>query len=245
MDPKRIVFEGRSFVVYYIADLLPKHKNYPYGSHELDKSRSKVIDKVTGELDPNFRKLVTVDSYRTIQNRNITQVIYHQTAGGYHLAIKQVFVEAKFFIDEPEYKWVQKLGKWIWLGNGRGWPGFAYTYYVPYSPVVYRGKSVIYQCNDLNTVSWHTGNGCNSNGVGIAFQGYFESKHIKNFQPMKGTSGIPSDIQLSLAKDIYKDFFSPVFGVMPLGVQTHSMHGKVTCPGDHLEEVVAEIRSEQ
>jgi hypothetical protein len=242
IDPTRIRWHGEGFAIYDIADFLPHHPNYPHG---------------TNSIDPNTGKRSVAGSYSNIPNRKITTIVCHQTAGGYGAANKQVFETASFFVRDPAFKPNPRFNqdlpaglknmRFLWTGTGRGWPGFAYTWFVPFKPIIWVDPDtdtelyLIYQCNDLNTISWHTGDHQNDIGGGIAFQGYFLEPDAGIIHPMKGTDGSPSEAQLQIYEGFWSAYAQPVLGATILTI--HAEHGKPSCPGQVLREKTLELRS--
>jgi hypothetical protein len=224
IEPGKVVFEGSVFVIYDISDLLPKHHNFPNG---------------TDVLDPTTNQRAVRSTYAAIPNRQINKVIYHQTAGGYQPAFNQVVATGQFFVRDPKWKWNDTKQKWLWTGEGRGWPGFAYTYFAPFKPLVHNDKLVVFQCNPLPLVTWHTGDGCNHDGVGLAFQGYFLEPSAGVNQPLKGTDGQPSDEQLQIADAFWLEYAQPILKASLL--TGHYKHGKPSCPGQTLRERIEKL----
>jgi hypothetical protein len=230
INTEKIVFEGPSFIIYDISDLLPKHKNYPHGSDV---------------INPNTKKPEVSGAYSQIPNRKIEAIIAHQTAGGYGSYDKQVFNTGSFFVRDPTWVTNPRYGKpkqpeFVWTGEGRGWPGFAYTWFVPFMPLVYKDKWVVYQCNRLDMVTWHTGDGMNTPGGGLAFQGYFLDPDAGITVPMKGTSGEPSEAQLTILSEFWTDYARAVLKSTIL--TGHWEHKKPTCPGQTIREEVCRLR---
>ena len=228
-DSSKIIFTGSHFVICDISDKLRKHKNFPHGSDA---------------INPNTGKRDVRGSYQKVRDRKIAKVLVHQTAGGYHPAEDQLLNTNSFFITDPTWKKNPKFGQpkqpeWLWTGMGRGWPGFAYTFFVPYAPETCNGRFIIYKCNDLELVTWHTGDGQNESGVGLAFQGYFLSEPDIT-HPMKGQDGHPSEEQMGILPAFWYEYAIPNLGATDLS--GHFEHGKPTCPGDDLREKVQEIR---
>lgn len=216
MPDDKIVFEGERFVISDISADLPRHPRYPYGS---------------SVVKPNGKRAVT-GRYRSVPGRTIDTIYFHQTAGAYAPGRNGVMKTGRFFVTDPAYS---PDGRW--KGNGRGWPGFAYTWYVCHEPETIAGKYVIYQCNHLDTVSWHTA-GRNKTGAGIAFQGYFRTRHIRNFRPFDGTDGEPSEAQLILAEAFWEEYAKGELGLTNRDISGHFEVSKKTCPGDTLEKFV-------
>lgn len=208
----KIVWEGTTTAIAYAVDKLPRHDNYPFNHRRSSR-------------------------YYKIEHRKITQAYFHQKGGGYLPGFAGVKRTAEFFVRSPEY---DARGKWV--GNGKGWPAYGYTLDVPYAPeTTPHGKYIIYQCNDWDTVSWHT-QGQNDHAVGIGFQGYFKSRHLRRFLPYRGTTGAPSAAQLEIAEDLWENFFRNGRKLGPQALRCHSDVGKPSCPGDALERWVHQKR---
>lgn len=230
----RIRWRGERFAIYDIHDLLPRHPNYPHG---------------TDVLDPNTGKKYLGMGYYDLPDRKITTIVCHQTAGGYGKADKQVFNTAQFLIRDPKWKPNPKYDsgkpagpknlKYLWTGEGRGWPGFCYTWIVPFEPIVWEDLWLVWQTQDLNTVSFHT-SGLNKVGGGLGFQGYFLEPEAGIVHPLKGTDGSPSDAQLQIYEEFWISYAQPVLGATIL--TGHWEHGKPSCPGQVLREKTIELR---
>ena len=212
----RIEYMGQDIIIYDISDLLPQHKNYPRGAFDI--------------LKPNGKPAVK-GSYWFNDDFELDKLYVHQTAGSIRSkGFDAVINTASFFIRDP--KW-NEAGKWI--GNGRGWPGFAYTYFIPFEPEIYQGKVVIFRCNLPGMVTWHSSD--NKNNEAIVCQGYFKSRHIKKFKPSKGTDGEPSELQIVALTEFieYKKMQHPDLKVLG---HCDSPKPKITCPGDVLEKLI-------
>jgi len=221
---ENVIFEGNFSLIYDISDQLPKHKNYPYG---------------TNAIDPRSERRAVVGKYYDDEDRSIQKVVFHQTAGSYTPGFNGVMNTANFFVTDPKYD-----AKGNWLGNGRGWPGFAYTFYVPYEPEMHEGKWIIFQCNPLKRISWHTGNGQNEISIAICFQGYFYSEHITRYFPRKGHDGHPSQAQIECAEEFWKLYCMEKLKIGDHEIYGHFDFGKLACPGADLENIVRYYRGE-
>jgi hypothetical protein len=116
----------------------------------------------------------------------IDEIIVHQTQGSTKPPVRNALLnEAEFFIasDDPATSDIE----------GRGFPGFAYTFWVPFRPeVTQAGVPIIYRCQPDDTVSYHTGKhgeilGRNAVGVAIAFQGLFRSRTAPDARTRAGS----------------------------------------------------------
>jgi peptidoglycan hydrolase-like protein with peptidoglycan-binding domain len=201
----RTVFENGSIIVKYAVDKLPKHRNFPY----------------------NWRRS---SAYYKIKNRSIKRIYLHQKGGGYLRGFGGVLRTAGFFVRNPEYN---ADGKWT--GHGRGWPGYAYTFDVPFYPSIEDGKIVIYQTNDFDWVTWHT-SGDNEKSISIGAQGYFRSRHLP---PARNpvNNGMPSEHQMIAIEEILFNFLFPELGLNIRDVRGHfeAPRPKASCPGDDIE----------
>ena len=223
-DPQdyRTIYEGYDFLVADIECLLPRHKNFPKGSWDVEKPWSR---------DP-----AVWGSYYKVSDREVDTLYIHQTAGSVSVGgFEAVRRTAQFSRTPPG--WLEKDGRWLWNGLGRGWPGIGYTYYLPYRPHVHRGKPVIYRCWCHDWVTWHSGD--NARSIAIACQGYFKSRHIRRFKPRKGcTGGEPSRAQMDALRGFVFEYVIDHLRIDPERVLGHceSPKAKKACPGDTLEE---------
>jgi len=219
---RRIVFVGNNVVVYNVVDLLPRHKNYPYGARDVVK--------------PNGKPAVSW-RYRAVNGRHIKKLYVHQTAGSVTYSGWQGLLNtASFFVRNPSWN---SSGQWT--GRGRGWPGFAYTWYLPYAPETYDGKPIVFQTNNLEDVTTHSGD--NSESVAIALQGYFRSRHMRTFVAKPGCpGGVPSSMQMRALHGFLQEYrlhlHSHNSGFPAVLGHCHSPRPKLTCPGDALEQII-------
>ena len=220
----RTVYDGCDFRVVNIEPLLPKHPNFPKGSHDVEKPWNG---------DPAVR-----GSYYKIKDREIDTLYVHQTAGSVTVGgFNAVHKTARFAFTAPG--WKSRNGRWVWDGLGRGWPGIGYTYYLPYRPASFKGKWIIYQCWDHDWVTWHSGD--NKRSIAIVCQGYFKSRHMRSFKPKKGCpSGEPSMAQMEALRGFVFDYAIDKLRIDPDHIRGHceSSRPKKACPGDALEEFV-------
>lgn len=228
VDPARIVLEYSSFVIYDVHDMLPRHKNFPHG---------------TTVLKPNGKRAIPASwSYKWIPNRQIDILYSHQTAGSVYYdgfeALRQTYA---FQTRDPAY-----TADGRWTGRGRGWPSGCYTYYIPYKPVMYKDKPVIFQCWDHGWVTWHSSD--NYNSIAIVCQGYFRSRHMRTFKPRRGCpDGKPSDLQQIALNGFYTEYAINDLGLKPQAIRGHadSPRPKPTCPGDLIEGMYRAIQQNE
>ena len=210
----KTVHESITYKLVYAVDKLPRHSNYPW----------------------NWRRS---SRYYDVPGREITKCYFHQKGGGYIPGFGGVLRTGRFLVLNPKY---DNNGRWV--GNGRGWPGYSYTIDIPHRPVLEDGKFVVYQCQDWNTVSWHSSD--NRKSISIALQGNFKSKHGGRFVPYKGTNGRPSMAQIDVIEDLTESFIKPKFGIENKQLLGHfeSPRPKLTCPGDDISKWLMRKRSQ-
>ena len=222
-------FDGSSFAIHNISELLPKHKNFPRGAYTVVK--------------PWNQKPAIRGAYYEDKNRIISKAYVHQTGGsGKPDGISGAIATARFATNDPS--WSNKNGKWLWRGTGRGWPGMPYTFYLPYKPHIRSdGKVIIFQCWDLDWITWHSSD--NANSIAIACQGYFNSHHIKNFIPKKSCpNGTPSTVQIEVVYAFLQEYVIAHLNIKPNEIRGHSKAPtpKLTCPGLDLEAVIKKVQ---
>lgn len=221
-----IVFKGSNFVLMDISSELPRHRNFPYGANDI--------------LQPWDNKPAVKSQYYLLRKRLLNKMYCHQTAGGVK-AVGRAAVEqtAQFSVNDPA--WAKNYGKWSWTGRGRGWPAIPYTYFLPYAPEVAEDRWVIYKCHNEDWVTWHSSD--NKNSVAIACQGYFKSRHIKNFVPASGCNGHPSDLQREVLEAFLVEYGALHLSITPTEILGHcdSPKPKLTCPGDDIEKMLVDL----
>ena len=211
----KIVHESITYKLVYAVDKLPRHSNYPW----------------------NWKRS---SRYYDVPGREITKCYFHQKGGGYIPGFGGVLRTGRFLVLNPKY---DNNGRWV--GNGRGWPGYSYTMDIPHLPEMEDGKYIIYQCQDWDTVSWHT-RGDNASSISVALQGFFKSKHGGRFVPYKGTDGRPSKAQMDILEDLVESFIKPKFNIDDKSLLGHfeSPKPKLTCPGDDISKWLMKKRHE-
>jgi hypothetical protein len=224
IEPSRIVFEGSEFILYDVSDQLPRHKNFPHGTS---------VVKPNGRLAvPGYWK------FREVPGRRVDTMYCHQTAGAVtYDGFEALLNTWSFLVRDPSYT---SDGKW--KGNGRGWPGGAYTYYLPYRPIIYKGKVVIFKCWDHDWVTWHSSD--NDHSEAIVCQGYFRHRSMKRFRPRKGCPlGRPSEAQDIALMAFLLEYAVGEMGIPEKNVKGHcdSPNPKAACPGDAIEGIYRAI----
>lgn len=136
--------------------------------------------------------------------------------------------------------------------GGRGWPGMAYTYWLPREPDRDElGRIVAYRCNPDTARSYHTGGVMNGLGVGIGVQGNYDG----DWDLVGGVPNVeraPTDAQMELLDGLVTHLtlqHGIVLGLDPAkpddddyGLTGHWEHGKAVCPGDALRQWVCARR---
>lgn len=168
-------------------------------------------------------------AYKKRGSSVIDEIIVHQTQGSTKPPVREALLnEARFFIgdDDPATADVE----------GRGWPGFAYTFWIPFKPeLTPAGLPIFYRCQPDDVVSYHTRHR-SAWGVGVAFQGLFRSRTSPD-------GGRPSVWQLQPLRAFFGYLFNR-YSIGVLDLFTHSDFGKEDCPGFELEERVGDWRAE-
>lgn len=229
-DPvdRRTVFEGYEFLVVDIEVLLPRHENFPKGSFDVKKPWNG---------DPAVE-----GSYYKIQGREIDTLYLHQTAGSVtYGGFEAVRRTATFALSAPG--WTKKGDIWAWNGMGRGWPGIGYTYYLPYRPATWKGKTIVYRCWNHDWVTWHSSH--NKRSIALVCQGYFKSRHMRSFKPRRGCpDGKPSSAQMVAMQGFVLEYAIDYLGIEPDHIRGHcdSPRPKLACPGDQIEKFVEGVR---
>lgn len=104
----------------------------------------------------------------------------------------------------------------------RGFPGAAYTFWIPSAD----DENLVYQLNDVDTISWHTGGLANRRGIGVCWQGNLDHKPPTEFQCVAAA-----------ALRTFIDAHWPI-----TKVSTHALSkpfggtGKAACPGPFVTE---------
>jgi hypothetical protein len=172
--------------------------------------------------------------FKEEENRSIKRVLYHHTAGSIAEdpfdGLVRVF---EYHVMGPKIEEGE-----IVPGYGNGWPGIAYTIFVPAAPAKTEdGRLIVYQAWPFDWETWHAG-GANTGSIGVVFQGYFHSRH----EPGKGNH-VPTKAQTDIARMLWEGYLKPKFGLVDNDLSGHFEHGKLACPGDVLEKLILDIRS--
>lgn len=188
-------------------------------------------------------ELVGEERYREIPGRQVEEVIFHHSAGGFYDGIAAVDKIAKYVIAPPIYKRdaeggfvLNAKGRRITVGGGRGWPGIPYTFIIPARPASEDGRLVLYRIWDDTWQTWHTGGVHNRHGVGVCVGGWYASRHDLLAEQAHER---PTE-EAMVCADQLVDYLLARYR-LPANADTlasHAERGKPACPGDHLENWV-------
>jgi peptidoglycan hydrolase-like protein with peptidoglycan-binding domain len=223
----RIVFEGQNCILYDVWPDLPRHPRYPFA---------------TTVVKPDGTPAIPATWRYSHRDQVLRKLFVHQTAGGYTPGYAGCYRTAAFITRDPSYK-----PDGAWRGDGRGWPAMCYSYYIPFAPERSpHGKPIIFQCVPIEVESWHTA-GHNHEAVAVGLQGYFRSRHIRNFRPHPGYDGEPSEIQLAVLEAFWEEYAKPTLELTDADVYGHfeAKRPKLTCPGNTLEHWILSKREAQ
>lgn len=188
-----------------------------------------VFDSAPTEAVGRLVRLVDVSAllprnpHRSYPKRTgpIRRIAVHQTQGGILPPPTGLIREAEYFVAPPGDKGIDQ---------GRGWPGFAYTFWVPFRPAVDgEGRLIVYRCQPDDVVSNHTRT-VNEDGVAVAFQGNFASVKKRDL-------GAPSTEQLQVFPELLTHLVKR-YGVGFDAIHPHSAFTKPDCPGFELERQI-------
>lgn len=221
-------------------------------SIEYENDTIRLVELGGVERHDAFPRCSVNGSYRMVAKRQVDHIIIHQTAGNPRTGHDAIHRLARFFITPPKYRTdasgnimyrgTRRGPRPIRVGGGRGWPGIGYTFVVPNRPEMQDGRLVVYRVWPDEWRTWHTGGRYNSHGVGIAVTGSFHTRHAPHFTEVEG----PDPTAVVALDSLALDYLMPRYGLEP-GPETLLGHfdcGKVTCPGDVLEQWVRDTRGE-
>lgn len=148
-------------------------------------------------------------------------VVFHQTLG-----TGDVFSVARYHVSKESH-----------LAPGKGAPGIAYVFFVD-------TDGTIYQCNDLEDVTWSQGgphagpNGGqpNTNYLSVVFRGNFHGQGYDG-------KGDPTPAQLSAGAALWR-WLRDSLGLEGHALYGHSDFGKPACPGFVLGDLIEDLRAE-
>jgi len=125
--------------------------------------------------------------------------------------------------------------------DSRDFPGMAYTFWLPRSPLLdEKGRFIAFRCQPDTVCSWHTNTRMNTEGVGIGVQGNYDGDGgaiLRN----------PTPAQWTMLEALYSYLLAR--HNIDLSADTsaltgHFEHGKPVCPGDALVAWIREKRGE-
>ncbi len=128
----------------------------------------------------------------------------------------------------------------------RGWPGAAYTYWLPRQPDLDgEGRMAVYRCNPDDVRSYHTGGAMNGRAVGVCCQGNYDGEWDL-IQGVPRVTREPTNDQLIMLSSLVAYLEERHPGFKPgldrdlnlWGLTGHWEHGKPVCPGDRLRQWV-------
>lgn len=198
---------------------------------------------------PNFpRGHETVHGAYATVSRTPLAVLCHHSAGRPREGLDAVDALAKFSIADPKYKVgengavvLNKRGKPLWVGGGKGFPGLPYTFVVPGIPTVRDGRVTVYRVWDDQWWTWHTSRAVNKIGVSVCVSGWYASRHDA-LAPNARERPDPL-VMLSLERLVLK-YLLPRYGLTPDDLYGHFDFGKPACPGDFIEDWIRRSRGE-
>ena len=200
------------------------------------------------------------EAYYRVPGRRVMAAVFHHTAGGFYDGLEAVKRIADYCIARPTYQLddtgnlvLNKRGKPIIIGGGRGWPGIPYTYVIPARPASEDGRLVVYKIWHDEWVTWHTGGIYNQHGVGVVVGGWYASKHdllsadaLSSANPTSPAHARPTEEAIVCA-DRLTDFLMARHALQlgPDTLKCHAELGKPACPGSALENWIREKRGEE
>lgn len=125
--------------------------------------------------------------------------------------------------------------------SARDFPGMAYTFWLPRSPLLDdKGRFVVFRCQPDTVCSWHTSTRMNTEGVGIGVQGNYDG----DGGPALRT---PTPAQWTMLEALY-DYLCVRHNIDlsadKSALTGHYEHGKPVCPGDALVAWIREKRGQ-
>lgn len=213
------------------------------------KNDTIIVKRLSGfRLHPNFPRGEGKSSFYQRPGRKIRHVILHSLAGPFREGIKTVTGLASFHTSPPKWKRDQfgailrnAKGKPIRAGGGRGWPGPAYGFLVPYFPELEDQRWVVYRLWDDEWVTWATA-GENESSISIGCGGMHHTRHMPQWSANNARD--PSPAQMSAVQSLVLDYLLPRYSLGASDVRGHFDFTKFTCPGDVLEAWVRTQRGE-
>ena len=161
-------------------------------------------------------------SWKKRAESDITQVVIHQALG------------AKATTESMNRYHTASKARGI--AYGRGWPKIAYHFVV-------ERDGTVKQCNSLTDITYHTGRGANTGGIGICVCGHFEGEgHLKDDPVPAYRFNEPTKEQLLALGRLVVDLIVYLNLDIRSGLKGHFSYGKLACPGFILEQWVKDKR---
>lgn len=213
------------------------------------KNDTIVLKRLSGyRLHPNFPRGEGKSSFYQRPGRKIRHVVLHSLAGPFREGLKAVTGLASFHTSPPKWKRDEfgailrnSKGQPIRAGGGRGWPGPAYGFLVPYYPELEDQRWVVYRLWDDEWVTWAT-YGENESSISVGCAGMHETRHMPMWSANNARD--PSPAQMAAVQSLVLDYLLPRYNLGPSDVRGHFDFTKFTCPGDVLEAWVRTQRGE-
>lgn len=213
------------------------------------KNDTIVLKRLSGyRLHPNFPRGEGKSSFYQRPGRKIRHVVLHSLAGPFREGLKAVTGLASFHTSPPKWKRDEfgailrnSKGQPIRAGGGRGWPGPAYGFVVPYYPELEDQRWVVYRLWDDEWVTWAT-YGENESSISVGCAGMHETRHMPMWSANNARD--PSHAQMTAVQSLVLDYLLPRYNLGPSDVRGHFDFTKPTCPGDVLEAWVRAQRGE-
>lgn len=174
-----------------------------------------------------------------LREGGIETVYLHQLAGPFKHGQKSATDLAEWCSRNPKFN---EHGKRI--GGGRGWPGAAYPFHIPFFPDVVDGKAIAYRLWEDDWHTWHTGAQFNKRGTAVGLGGMLITRKAPKWSAKAARD--PNPVQFACMETLVLDYLLPRYGLTPEeGLSGHFEAGKPTCPGDVVEAWVRMQRGER
>jgi hypothetical protein len=172
--------------------------------------------------------------FRQKPGRTIEKVMLHSLAGPFRRGEDTVHGLARYHSAEPK-----RDAEGHVIGGGRGWPGPAYHYLVPYYPAVEDGRFVVYQLWDPSWITWCAGPYWNPRTVSVGLGGMHDTRHAPKYSA--GQARDPDPGQFDAMRGLCLDYLLPAFELDEDDLLPHAWAGKPACPGDVVEAWVCSL----
>jgi hypothetical protein len=186
---------------------------------------------------PNFphgRRGRAGGRYYQAPGRKVEKVMLHSLAGPFRRGEDTIHGLARYHTADPRHDEQGRV-----TGGGRGWPGPAYQYLVPFFPATVDGRFEVYQLWDPSWVTYCAGAYWNPRTVSVGLGGMHDTRHAPKYSA--GQARDPDPAQFDAMKGLVLDYLLPLFGLDEDGLLPHAWAGKPTCPGDVVEAWVCSL----